>query len=78
MAVCVTVAAGFIPLVAAAPAQASPASCESYLRSTGRYVIGPQIKAGCSYSRFGSHVICQAKLVGIGVRPTDATAACLP
>ncbi|MFC8919645.1 hypothetical protein ACFT5C_28225 [Streptomyces sp. NPDC057116] len=78
MAGSVLVAAGFLPVMAAAPAQASPTTCEIYLQSTGRYVLGPKIFLACDYAKFGTHMICQARLLAIGVRPSDVVPACMP
>lgn len=62
--------------MAAAPAQAAPASCMVYLHDKG-YIVGPKAKQACHYGHEPSQTaFCAPALVMIGVRSQHAFAAC--
>jgi hypothetical protein len=77
-AITLTAATLAIPVVTAAPAQASPSSCEQYLKSAG-YIVGPKVQHACFAGGpvTGSGFwLCYAELAKIGVRDGHASAAC--
>ncbi|MEU9699916.1 hypothetical protein [Streptomyces sp. NPDC047981] len=73
---CVAGAATIVPVVTAAPAQASITACQTYLHDVG-YKVGPKITQACGYAgdmlRDG---FCYPVLVNIGVKDRHARAAC--
>jgi hypothetical protein len=83
VAVVAVVAAGFtLPVVTAGSASASPQRCEISLHNNG-YIVGPQSKSSCEMAVVAHTVTgamlraaCTNSLVGIGVKPGDATDAC--
>ncbi|MFJ3905659.1 hypothetical protein [Streptomyces sp. NPDC090025] len=72
-----TTTAAVIPMVTATSAQATPAQCESYLRSVG-YLVGPKVKAACQKGADvpTGHTVCLGSLMAIGVNPNHASTAC--
>ncbi|MFC7305540.1 hypothetical protein ACFQVC_15075 [Streptomyces monticola] len=77
-AVGVTAAAGVVPVVAAAPAQADQMDCAQYLKGAG-YVVGSKAKGACRVGSQGGPVNwmgCDARLVTIGVSSAHSTRAC--
>ncbi|MFF6811006.1 hypothetical protein ACFZAG_14110 [Streptomyces sp. NPDC012403] len=76
-AVCVTAAAGVLPLIAATPASAyGPSYCERYLASK-EYIVGSGVKASCRYAgSAGTVQFCSAGLINLGVRENHAFQAC--
>ncbi|MEU6877019.1 hypothetical protein [Streptomyces sp. NPDC046712] len=73
---CVAGAATIVPVVTAAPAQASITACQTYLHDVG-YKVGPKITRACSYAGDMTHgVLCHPVLVNIGVKDRHASTAC--
>lgn len=72
-----TVAATVVPLVTAAPAEASAATCRSYLSQW--YTVGPGVTAACNLDgpATTAHPVCLTKLVFLGVTQSRAGTACL-
>ncbi len=74
----VLVAAGVLPIVVTAPAEASPKDCASFLAGAG-YKVGPKVRAACSATMgLGTPDIatCLARLGSLGVRVDLAQEAC--
>lgn len=75
-AVCVAGAASILPVVAAAPAQASVITCQTYLHDVG-YKVGPKVTTACEWGASFTHGgFCYPALVSIGVKDRHATQAC--
>lgn len=75
-AMCVTAAACGIPVMAAAPAQATPTACMQYLHDVG-YVVGPRAKQACRYGDdLTQKIFCLPVLLNIGVSQRHASTAC--
>jgi hypothetical protein len=76
-ALTVVAAAGVVPLVTAAPAQADQIDCVNYLRGKG-YDIGPRVRNACdNVESLADKITCQTSLIGIGVRANHALEACV-
>ncbi len=81
--VAVTVAAGVLPLVAAAPAHADLADCAAYLHHRD-YVVGPKVKHACGWPATHAPAPwgdipspqCLVELKAINVKEAHAVAAC--
>jgi hypothetical protein len=70
------VAASTLPLLIAAPAQATPYQCGQYLDDHG-YVVGPGVVQACSANDSpGSDIGCVVGLMNLKVTQADAEAAC--
>ncbi|CAL9444330.1 hypothetical protein [Streptomyces sp. enrichment culture] len=75
-ALTVVAAAGVVPLMTAAPAQADQIDCVEYLRGKG-YEIGPRVRAACDTDgSMGGTIWCNTSLIALGVRGSHASAAC--
>jgi hypothetical protein len=76
-ALCVTAAAGALPLMAASPASAYGRTyCENYIASKG-YLVGPKVKGACKYAGDPATVaFCYAGLTNAGVKDNHAYQAC--
>jgi hypothetical protein len=77
-ALSVIAAAGVVPLVTAAPAQADQIDCVNYLSSKG-YQIGPRVRSACSIAAWPLGVAnpaCVSLLVNIQVTLSHAGSAC--
>ncbi|MFD7976212.1 hypothetical protein [Streptomyces sp. NPDC059071] len=75
-AACVLAAAAVVPVVTAAPAQASVIDCQTYLLDVG-YKVGDRVTAAC----FAGHDLvrrpyCVPQLLMIGVKERHAKTAC--
>ncbi|GGX54896.1 hypothetical protein [Streptomyces fructofermentans] len=70
-----TAAAVVVPLMTAAPAQASAADCRNYLASRG-YVVGPKVTAACAQTGLTGYQACVQRLLNIDVRSEHALIAC--
>ncbi|MGW9173921.1 hypothetical protein [Streptomyces decoyicus] len=78
----VLVAAGALPIVATAPAQATTKQCTSFLAEAG-YKVGPNVRSACGLAGTGDWMtrhanvgICQGMLKAIRVKPEHADKAC--
>ncbi|PBC82404.1 hypothetical protein SAMN05428945_3014 [Streptomyces sp. 2224.1] len=78
----VLVAAGALPIVATAPAQATTKQCTSFL-AEGGYKVGPKVRAACKMTGEGGLIernnnvpFCQAYLITIKVDSRIAERAC--
>lgn len=82
LALCVTAAAGAVPLVAASTAHADQISCVNYVASHG-YTAGPKVRAACNHGAITSvpgtiaNPHCLTRLAAINVRLSVANPACL-
>lgn len=77
-AVGLVVAGTAVPLMTAAPAQATAAQCTSYLQSKG-YLVGARIKHGCEIGDGSTGLdvaACKGYLAAIGVRSEHTGEAC--
>lgn len=75
-AVCVTGAAGVLPLFGAAPAQASMITCQTYLHDVG-YKVGPKASQACKWGESVTHAgFCYPTLISLGVKDRHASQAC--
>jgi hypothetical protein len=73
----ITTAAAFSVAVAA-PAEASSAKCQEYLRYKG-YTVGPKVRAACDTGQNGGAsgpLACYFALIAIDVEPAHASTAC--
>ncbi|GHG93083.1 hypothetical protein [Streptomyces lanatus] len=71
-----TVAAGAVPLVTAAPAHATARQCENYLAGKD-YIVGPKVKAACQLGTVAlGQAGCVAHLMDVRVRQVYAQNAC--
>ncbi|WP_371615875.1 hypothetical protein [Streptomyces sp. NBC_00454] len=72
-----TALAGALPVLAAAPAQATSGDCTNYMRNLG-YVVGPNVISACDQGTTGffGEQACYGILVSRGVRPDHANEAC--
>lgn len=62
----------------AAPAQASSAKCQEYLRARN-YVVGPKVRAACDTGQNGGAsgpLACYVSLLAIEVEAAHASTAC--
>jgi hypothetical protein len=68
---------GALSVAIAAPANATPAGCENYLKARG-YIVGPKVKSACYAGRIGGAGVdkCFAALVKISVHSNHAEEAC--
>ncbi|MEV7241785.1 hypothetical protein AB0N92_11125 [Streptomyces sp. NPDC093248] len=75
-ALSVIAAAGAVPVVMASPAQADQLDCMNYLKAR-HYVVGAGVRSACDVDSIGGKVVCQGKLISLGVRPEHALNACV-
>ncbi|WP_151481573.1 hypothetical protein [Streptomyces albicerus] len=68
------VAATVLPLVVAAPAQASAKDCRDYLRPN--YIVGPKVTEACAQTGINGYTGCLQRLLNAGVRVEHAAVAC--
>ncbi|QKW51869.1 hypothetical protein [Streptomyces buecherae] len=76
LAAATVVVAGMLTM--APSAQATPADCETFLRSH-HYVVGKMVKVSCKAAESGtglSKTVCKVKLKELGVKSRDADTAC--
>lgn len=71
----VIAAASVLPVVTAAPAQATATQCLIYMHDKG-YIVGPGVKRACGYGDWWEWGLCVGELVQLGVRQEHASAAC--
>ncbi|MEW2439199.1 hypothetical protein AB0952_34500 [Streptomyces caniferus] len=78
----VLMAAGALPIVATAPAQATTKQCTSFI-AEGGYKVGPKVRAACKMTGEGGFIMrnnnvpfCQASLLTLKVKPVIAERAC--
>lgn len=78
----VLVAAGALPIVVSAPAQAATKQCETFLADAG-YKIGPKVHSACRSAGEGNPIVrtsmqpyCTLHLRTLGVKVAIADAAC--
>ncbi|WP_405409868.1 hypothetical protein [Streptomyces decoyicus] len=78
----VLVAAGALPIVATAPAQATTKQCTSFI-AEGGYKVGPKVRAACKMTGEGGFIernnnipFCQISLTMLKVKPVIAERAC--
>jgi hypothetical protein len=72
------IAVGGVSLAVAAPAQATPADCERYLKDRG-YIVGPRVEDACLAARTGEGSAikkCILILDELGVTRGHAIDAC--
>ncbi|MCX4851960.1 hypothetical protein [Streptomyces sp. NBC_00893] len=71
--------AGFLPVVAAGPAQATSSQCTSYLSTKG-YEVGDKTKNICKKAAddgsAGAYQACGRSLLALGVTSSHAREAC--
>ncbi|WP_137989314.1 hypothetical protein [Streptomyces vilmorinianum] len=81
-ALCITAAAGVVPLATATTAQADQVSCANYVASKG-YTVGPKVRAACDHRAWRTwagtvpNPACISGLGTIGVAGGVAQTACL-
>ncbi|MFI0150886.1 hypothetical protein [Streptomyces lydicus] len=77
----VVLAAGALPIIASAPAQANTKHCTTYLADG--YKVGPKVRQACSLVGSGNILVrnanlglCRSILMLIHVKPEHALTAC--
>ncbi|MFC8762263.1 hypothetical protein ACFUAG_16280 [Streptomyces sp. NPDC057193] len=75
VAACVAGAAAILPVMTAAPAQASIIDCQTYLHYKG-YKVGPKVTHACGFGVDWQWGICMTYLTNAGVRSEHAQVAC--
>jgi len=71
----VTVAAGLLPMVASAPAQASSVDCMQYLSDRG-YIVGPKVRSVCNKGDWDQMPLCPGRFISMGINGNHAYTAC--